>query len=296
MIIVKLMGGLGNQMFQYAAARRLAYIRNAPVKLDVSWFNNIENIDTSRRYELHIFNIKKDFALPEEVEDFKGVKKGAFSWALKKLTSAVFASYHATWIRERHFHFDPAILKLPDNVYLEGFWQSEKYFIDVEGIIREDFTVKIEPDEVNRQIAEIIKNTESVSIHVRRGDYVTNPITSQYHGTCSMDYYREAVEKIASQVKRIHFFVFSDEPDWVRKNLKLPFQVTYVDHNVPDKAYEDMRLISLCKHHIIANSSFSWWGAWLCANPDKMIFAPKKWFNKVEMNTADLLSGSWHKI
>ena len=283
-------------MFQYAAARRLAYIRNTPVRLDVSWFNNIENIDTPRRYELHVFNIKEDFALSEEVENFKRIPKGVFSRAFKKLTSPVSASNHSTWIRERHFHFDSAILKLPDNVYLEGYWQSEKYFLDSEGIIRKEFTVRTEPGEMNRQIAEIIKNTESISVHVRRGDYVTNTTTSQYHGSCSIDYYREAVGKVVSQVQHPHFFIFSDEPDWVRENLKLPFPVTYIDHNGADKACEDMRLISLCKHHIIANSSFSWWGAWLCANPDKTVFAPKKWFNKPEMNTADLLPGSWHKI
>lgn len=296
MIIVKLMGGLGNQMFQYAAARRLAYIRNTPVRLDVSWFNNIENIDTSRRYELHVFNIKEDFVLSEEVENFKRVKKGVFSRALKKLTSAVSASNQSTWIRERYFHFDPAILKLPDNVYLEGYWQSEKYFLDSEWIIRKEFAVRTEPGELNRQIAEIIKNTESISVHVRRGDYVTNPTTSQYHGSCSTDYYCEAVGKVVSQVQHPHFFIFSDEPDWVRENITLPFPVTYIDHNGADKACEDMRLISLCKHHIIANSSFSWWGAWLCANPDKMVFAPKKWFNKTGKNTADLLPDSWHKI
>ncbi len=296
MIIVKLMGGLGNQMFQYAAARRLAYVLNTSIRLDVSWFNNIENIDTSRRYELHVFNIKEDFALPEEVEDFKRVKKGAFFRALKKLTNTVSASTHSTWIRERHFHFDPAILKLPDNVYLEGFWQSEKYFLDSEEIIRKEFTVRAEPGEINRQIAEIIKNTESVSVHVRRGDYVTNPTTSQYHGCCSTDYYREAVGKVVSQIQRPHFFIFSDEPDWVRENLTLPFPVTYIGHNGADKAFEDMRLISMCKHHIIANSSFSWWGAWLCASPDKTVFAPMKWFNKAGLNTADLLPGAWHKI
>ena len=290
------MGGIGNQMFQYAAARRLAHIRNAPIKLDVNWFGNIEKGNTSRKYELHAFTIKEDFALPGEVDGYKNVKTGAFSRTLKKLAGAVSPFNHSTWIRERRFHFDPAILKLPDNVYLEGYWQSEKYFLDCEEIIRKEFTVRTEPGEKNRQIAEIIKNTESVSVHVRRGDYVTNPTTSQYHGSCSMEYYREAVGRAVSQIQRPHFFVFSDEPDWVKENLTLPFSVTYIDHNGTANAYEDMRLISLCKHHIIANSSFSWWGAWLCVNPDKLVFAPKKWFNKAGMNTADLLPGSWHKI
>lgn len=290
------MGGLGNQMFQYAAARRLAYIRNTSIKLDVSWFENRENNDTHRRYELHVFNIKETFASVEDVENFKEIKTNAFFGVLKKCMNAVNASRCSNRIREKYIQFNPAILELPDNVYLEGFWQSEKYFTDVEGIIRNEFTVKTAPDETNRQIAEAITNDESVSVHIRRGDYITNPVTSRYHGTCSMAYYREAVEKVALQARRVHFFVFSDEPDWVKENLKLPFQATYVDHNVPDKAYEDLRLMGLCKYHIIANSSFSWWGAWLCVNPHKMVFAPMKWFNKAGLNTADLLPGSWHKI
>lgn len=296
MIIVKLMGGLGNQMFQYAAGRRLAHIHNVPLKLDLSWFSNIEKVNTARRYELHIFNITADTASPAEVARFKKDRLSAFPNVLKKIINAANLLHNSKWIREKHYHFDPSILELPDNVYLEGFWQSEKYFSDIGGVIRKEFTVKIEPVPLNRQTAEAILRSEAVSVHVRRGDYVLNPSTSEFHGICSLEYYMKAIENIAARVERPHFYFFSDEPEWVRENLVTGYPATFIDHNGPDKAYEDMRLMSLCKHHVIANSSFSWWGAWLCENHEKIVIAPKKWFNKEDMNTKDLIPEKWIKM
>lgn len=296
MIIVKLMGGLGNQMFQYAAGRRLAHVHNVPLKLDLSWFNNIENVNTARRYELHIFNITADTASPEEVALFKKDRLSAFPDLIKKIINAATLLQNSKWIREKHYHFDPAVLELPDNVYLEGYWQSEKYFSDIERVIRKEFTVKIEPDPLNRQIADAIDRSEAISIHVRRGDYVLNPATREFHGICTLDYYRAAIEKIASHTQRPHFYFFSDEPEWVKENLSPGYPATIIDHNGPDKAYEDMRLMSLCRHHVIANSSFSWWGAWLCGNPEKIVIAPKRWFNKPDISTDDLIPETWIRI
>jgi len=296
MIIVKLMGGIGNQMFQYAAARRLAHIHDTPLKLDLSWFSSVAATETVRNYELDTFAIKKDLAMPEEVEKLKTNNENRVYKLGRRFVNAIAPFYQETFVREKYYHFDPDILKLSSNVYLEGYWHSEKYFKDIEKIIRKEFKVGIEPGEMNRQLAEAIDNTESVSIHVRRGDYVSNPITSQFHGTCTLDYYREAVGKITSQAQHAHFFVFSDDPAWVKENLGLVHPATYLDFNGPDKAYEDLRLMSLCKHHIIANSSFSWWGAWLGTNHKKIVFAPKRWFNNTKINTMDLLPDSWVKI
>jgi hypothetical protein len=282
MIIVKLTGGLGNQMFQYATARRLAHVNGTQVKLDLSWFSNIENIETSRRYELHLFNIVEEFALPDEVASLKKTKKSILTLFRR-----------SNWIHEKHYHFNPDILKLPDNVCLEGYWQSERYFKDIENIIRKEFTFKVEPDELNRRFTEAIKNSESVSIHVRRGDYVSDPATYNYHGICPIDYYIRGVKEISTRVRNPHFFIFSDDPVWVKENLKLTHPMTFIDHNGPEKAYEDLRLLSLCKNHIIANSSFSWWGAWLSENSRKTVVAPKKWFNDSAIDTSDLLPDSW---
>jgi hypothetical protein len=293
MIIVKLTGGLGNQMFQYAAARRLAQVNAVSLKIEQDWFSSVADLDTPRKYELNVFGIQDDFAAQEEVKRFKTDKSTFFKSLFRKKEPP---SYGKTWIRERHFHFDPAVLNLQDNVYLDGYWQSYKYFIDIEDTIRSEFTVSDEPDKTNRDFAESIMSTEAVSIHVRREDYITNPITSLYHGVCTLDYYRASTELLSARLQNPHFFVFSDDLAWVRENLVIGSPVTYVDCNGSDKAYEDLRLMSLCRHHIIANSSFSWWGAWLGSHPSKVVIAPMRWFKDENINTSDLLPETWIRM
>ena len=289
MIIVKLMGGLGNQMFQYAAGRRLAHLHRAVLKLDLSWFGSTLAVETRRRYELGAFNIQEQVASPEEAGRFR---EGFF---LRRF-GFLFPFRKRRHILEQHYHFDPDILQLPDNVYLEGYWQSPKYFPDIQDIIREEFTVRSEPDGGNRRMAEEIAGTESVAIHVRRGDYVSNTATSNRHGTCPMEYYQTAMKTISGGVRHPHFFVFSDDPMWARENLSWIAPGIVIDQNGLDKAFEDMRLMSLCKHHIIANSSFSWWGAWLSKNPEKIVIAPEQWFQDKNMNTDDLIPTKWTRL
>ncbi len=293
MIIVKLMGGIGNQMFQYSAGRRLAHFHKTDLKLDVSWFNDIAKIDTSRKYELSAFNIREQFASSEEMASFAEVSLLKRLGRLNRLLSAF---SKRRYIRERHYHFDPAILHLPDNVYLDGYWQCERYFLDIKENIRNEFSFKVEPNAINRKVIEQIAGTQSVSIHVRRGDYVSNPITNDHHGTCSREYYQRAIEAITCRMKHPHYFVFSDEPDWVREHFTMIHPATFVNQNGADNAYEDMRLMSLCKHHIIANSSFSWWGAWLSDSKNKIIVAPAEWFRRKSVNTKDLLPEKWIKV
>jgi Glycosyl transferase family 11 len=296
LIVVKLMGGLGNQMFQYAAARRLAHAHNASLGLDVSFLGG--NVtDTPRNLELKHLSITAEIASPGEIASirFKETKGVAslFSWSLRMLGKDRPAPRD---FRERHFHFDPTLLNASDGVYLDGYWQSEKYFADIADIIRTEFTVRYPLDSRNKELAELIARTDSVSLHVRRGDYVANPQTAQYHNVCGLDYYARCLAIIGGQVKTPHLFVFSDDPRWVMENLKFSFPVEFVTHNGPEKGYEDMRLMSLCRHNIIANSSFSWWGAWLNGYPDKRVLAPVRWFNRQGIDTKDLLPDSWLRI
>lgn len=286
LIIARLSGGLGNQMFQYACARRLAHVTGGVLKLDVTSFGKIKEANT-RQYELGALNIIKDFAAQEEIERLKKNAKGFLGF---------FGMGDKTYVRERHYWFDPGIPNLRGSVYLEGYWQSEKYFKDIEDVIRKDFTFKTEPDGINGKIADVIRNTESVSIHIRRGDYVTNPKVNSDFGVCPPEYYEVAMEKIAEKVKDPHFFVFSDDIAWAKENLKITHPADFMDHNGPDRACEDMRLMSLCRRHVIANSSFSWWGAWLCRNPEKIVIAPEKWFNKKELDTRDLIPEKWIRV
>jgi hypothetical protein len=292
MVVVSLNGGLGNQLFQYAAARRIAVFNKAPLKLDISVFEGHK----LRKYSLHHFNIIEDIASPEEVARFNKSSAKDVASQFARLVNKCKPYHKRYFIRERSFEFDPNILKAPGRVLLHGFWQSEQYFADIEDVIRREVTVKSPPDELNAQMAREITATNSVCLHVRRGDYVSDAVTHQAHGVCSLEYYHTAIEEIARLTPAPHFFVFSDDPQWTQANLKLEHPTTFVTHNDASRNYEDLRLMATCKHYIIANSSFSWWGAWLGTHPEKVVIAPKQWANDSKLNTKNRLPESWRRI
>jgi len=267
MIITKLIGGLGNQLFQYAVARRLAYVNHDRLKLDLTGFRDYP----LRDYSLNSLRIIAEIAGDEEILNFKNNNRV---------------------VKEKYFQFDPDILSLETDVYLEGYWQSPKYFVEIEGIIRREFQPKRAPEGKNAVLSRKISDRNAVAVHIRRGDYAQNPVTNQYHGVCSLDYYYRAAALVAGRVADPHFFIFSDDGEWPLRNLKLNYPTTFIIDNF-DNPGEDLRLISLCRHHIIANSSFSWWGAWLGASPGQIVVAPRRWFNRPEINTKDLIPDNW---
>lgn len=290
MVIVRLIGGLGNQLFQYAAGRRIAYFHDVPLKFDISWFERVK----SRKYSLSHFNIIEDIASSDDITRLKG--KTGIGKFISRFFEVGRPYYERSAVREQFLHFDPNILKVSGNVYLNGYWGSEKYFKDIEDILRRELTVKTEPSAINIAMAERISQVLAVSMHIRRGDFVSNPITHQFHGLCSLDYYNMAIDRIAQMVEKPYFFIFSDDPQWVQENLNPKYPVTFVTHNSAEKDYEDLRLMSMCKHHIIANSTFGWWGAWLNPDPQRIVFAPRQWFNEPGLDTRDLLPDGWIKL
>lgn len=290
MVVVKLMGGLGNQMFQYACGRRIALANSVQLKLDTSDVTG----KSGRAYGLCHLNISAEIASGAEIGHFRKSDLIRKTLYRAHLIRTPYREHNV--VRERFFHFDERIPSLSDDTYLEGYWQSERYFSDIKDVIRREFTFKRKPDSRNERLAQEILHTNAVSLHVRRGDYVFDPTINKVHGTCSTEYYHRAVKLIAGNVPRPHFFVFSDDQEWVGSKLRLDYQVTYVTHNSGDKSFEDLRLMSLCKHHIIANSSFSWWGAWLSNNPTKQVIAPAKWLNVTEHNSDDIIPKSWQKL
>jgi hypothetical protein len=291
MIITRLNGGLGNQMFQYAAGRCLAHSLNTELKLDISPFRN----DPLRGYELPAFSITGTIAADADLQRVRRPLSYLIRHPAESLRSAIHRGAPVRYIRERQFHFDPEIPGLPDNIYLEGYWQSEKYFRKIEPLIRQEFRLRVAPGALVEESAGRIGDGNAVSIHIRRGDFASNPATHATHGVCSIDYYQRAIEKISRQTEDARFWIFSDDPQWVTENITTDHPSSCVsDQHFKD--YEDLYLMSCCRHHIIANSSFSWWGAYLGSHPGKIVIAPKRWFKKTEIITTDLLPESWIQL
>ncbi|WP_256006479.1 alpha-1,2-fucosyltransferase [Pedobacter deserti] len=201
--------------------------------------------------------------------------------------------------KEKYYHFNPAVLDSADQfIILKGYWHSEKYFAGIEHIIRDELKfTKVTGQQFAIYKSEVEKSPISVSVHVRRGDYVHHPEFSKTFGFIGLEYYDSAIAEIEERYPDARYFVFTDDPAWVKVNLKLKPNTVYVENNGPDADIDDLHLMSLCAHNIIANSSFSWWGAWLNNNSQKIVIAPKKWFkNQPEWDTKDLLPDSWLAI
>lgn len=294
MIITQLNGGLGNQMFQYALAKVLATQNNDDLYLDLSPFTDTKNGDTPRTYGLSIFGINNP-----ECSTYDRIRLGDENPILKMINRTLGTSFDTTpssLVKERQHAFDPKVLELKGDLYLRGFWQSEKYFLKYRDLILETFSFK---KKLSKKSVELLKKIEirnSISVHVRRGDYANNPSTKKYHGLCGLGYYRRAVALIKKLSINPTYFVFSDDPEWCKSNLELPGKTIFVSHNKGSHSWEDMRLMSACKHHIIANSSFSWWGAWLSRYPDKIVIAPKKWVADPRVQMPDIIPEGWVTI
>ena len=245
MIVVALTGGIGNQLFQYAAGRALALRLGVPVGLDKRWYEG----RTGRHYALDRFAIHAEPVDPAMLP----FRDGKILGRLLAGRGGRLGVY-----REKGLAFDPAVSALPDGTYLSGVFQSERYFADEAATLRRDLVFADSPDARNRAVLEEIRAGLSVSLHVRRGDYVSDPKIAGVHGTVGHDYYARAAALIAERAGgEPRLFVFSDDPAWAAENLRLGFPTHILDHNGDARASEDMRLMAACRHHILANSSFS---------------------------------------
>lgn len=291
MIITKLIGGLGNQMFQYATAKALALKHNVNFKMDVSSLNlDSEGVYTQRKYELNVFNLPIQIATINDKAQFLNENSTKITRKIKQLFPFLINTFYAA---ENGSQYHKAFSKYPKNTYLDGFWQSELYFKNIEATIKIDFTFNQNIINKNKDFVIKIKSCNSISLHVRRGDYVQNSLTNQFHGLCSLDYYTNAIRYIEMKIKNIEIFVFSDDINWCKENLKYNLPLHFIETN---DAHNDLYLMTQCKHNVIANSSFSWWGAWLNANNEKIVIAPKQWFAKTSIITQDIIPASWIKL
>jgi hypothetical protein len=286
MIITRIVGGLGNQLFCYAAGKSLADRHHVPLHLDISAYDSY----TLHPYRLNQFKINAEPT--KSINRKRSLLKKVLPYLPKMTTPDLFT------FAEKSLEFDETFLTLSDQTYLSGYWQSEKYFSNIIKNLREELQFKQSPDQMNAEYLACIQSSFAVSVHIRRGDYVTNPEANAVHGTCDLEYYRRATALLHSKLNHtpVTYYIFSDDPEWVQSHLRLNGDMVFITHNNGIQNHEDLRLMSACQHHIIANSTFSWWGAWLNPSPKKMVIAPKQWFKDSSYSCRDLVPESWISV
>ena len=280
MITVYIMGGIGNQLYQYAAGRRLARKLNTELKLDTTFYEH----DNLRPYVLNLFNIKETIATPEEIQ-----------------RARKFSKESGLGVEPFGTNFMPEVLDYPDNVWLYGYWANEIYFADIADILRREFTLKNSLSAAAQRWKEKIFAAEcSVSLHFRHGDFLYSPINlsnPNNYAIPPLDYYYQCIELLRREYKNLTLFIFSDNLNWVKENFRSDLPTEFVEgEDLQD--VEELYLMSLCKHNIIANSTFSWWGAWLNQNPDKKVFMSTLANNNTPIKTPNnqIDSDRWIRI
>lgn len=285
MTILKLKGGLGNQMFQYATGLAYAIKNGSELRLDASGFDNTSPRSTAREFRLDRFSITAPIASPEEIKEAAypyGVVSRAISLFKKRILKLRYLDYHPQLLRQKNLS------------YMEGYFQSEKNFVEIEKRVREEFTPKIQSD-IFSNIKENLSKTNSVAVHIRRGDYVSDQRANAYHGTCSKGYYESAMRFMSENLQDPLFVFFSDDIEWTQREFGEQSNFLFI--NEPRlQDYEELLLMASCKHNIIANSSFSWWGAWLNDDPKKIIIAPKDWTLRKPNPHPNIIPSTWKTI
>lgn len=272
-ITVQICGGLGNQMFQYAMGRALSLRHHVPLILDISWFSSPMTGSTKREFLLNVF----PYISSSEVVSYYN-RYDTQKW--KRIRRRILSYFSLpNQVVQPHFAYWPEVKFINPPAYLSGYWQSEKFFSSYAEDIRKDFTFPNLPGGPATFLAQEIKNTpNSVALHIRRGDYISNAHTQSCHGNIEYNYYIKALNTIKNRYGKLKIFIFSDEPEWVKNNFDCcGHSAAVIDLRCPHFPHYEMHLMSLCKHHIIANSTFSWWGAWL-GKESGITIAPYKWF------------------
>jgi hypothetical protein len=296
MIIVRLQGGMGNQMFQYALGRVLSIKNNTELIFNIESYLDktprpFKDSMVIRDYALNVFNISSRIASKKEIPFiYRMYGKGRLM---------IFIDAIRRRILEHRGHeidfqkFNPKLFELGPNSYIDGFFQSPKYFEEFESVIRKDFTLRQELPENIKILSNEISGNNSLCIHVRRGDFVGNA----YHDVVDNQYYKNGIDYISKRTKIDKIYIFSDDIKWCQNNMSFPFETMYVgDEYAGEHGEYHMFLMSVCKNFIIPNSTFSWWGAWLALNLDKIVVAPKQWFRDNSIDTSDLIPDNWVRI
>lgn len=294
MITIKIQGGLGNQLFQYAVGKAVELRHLLPVQYDISFLNDKTKREhfTPRDYELSVFNINPKLIENTQFAKYKYPLSAKDS--LKVFLKSILRKPYFFWLIEDDIKKIPLVTK--KNVYLEGFWQSESLFAEYRKEIVQSINIKSHLLKLDNSLLEAILSKNSVSVHFRRGDYVNDTVINSHHGVCSLEYYENAVRYIQQKEKTIVLFIFSDDLEWVKNNYSPDVETIYVNGHEGFNSYLDMVAMSQCKHNIVANSTFSWWGAWLNENPEKIVVAPEKWFDSPNKKSNHIIPEDWVKL
>jgi hypothetical protein len=296
MIIVRLLGGLGNQMFQYALGKTLSVLNSTSLKLDTTILEDHRPgvHAVNRNYDLDIFSLSVPKASRNELWKFHS---HGLPIAYKVANKALRFLNTQPIVNEKHFHFDAEILRAPDGSYLNGLWQSYKYFAPAESQIRKDFTFRFPLSEMESRMADNIRSRKSVCINVRRTDYISQKATSDVMTFTGLEYYHKAIAHLTEKINNPSFFIFSDEIEWCKENFTFLKDATFVGHEYAGPKFSSyLQLMSCCDYFIIPNSTFAWWGAWMNMSPSKIVITPKRWMNDPNINTTDLLPAGWMSL
>jgi len=286
MIIINLMGGLGNQLFQYAAAKRLSIINNAELRIDESNFKKLTS-NSEHSFQLTCFNISACQATKSEISKVirptnylaRAINTVFGASPLKSKSKAIFREPEGS-------SFKPDILEQTGDKYLIGYYNSYKYFEPIRNVLIDEYRPREEISPQGQDLLKVIESTNSVSLHIRRGDYVDNPdVYKCIEGIITDRFYLNAVEFIAAKIEAPHFFIFSNDMAWVRQHFRISHQSTFVDFNTAQRGFEDLWLMSRCRHNITAGgSTFSWWAAYLNPNIDKLVVRSEQVSNDFKYN------------
>ena len=288
MIIARLSGGLGNQFFQYAAAKSLAIYTNSKVGLDISFFEE----SPDRIFELDKFNIDARVLDSNDIKNVFSIKQNFFKSLFETKINLLNLLQKHTYF-EKHFHYDDNFFQIKSPIILDGYWQSELFFQNYVNNIFSDLTFVVEPV-IQEDVSQILKSFETVSLHIRRGDYAWNPEINKIHGICADDYYFKAITLLKKDNPELRTLVFSDDMLEGNRIAALIENAIVIDSN--EDTYYDFFVMQKCNHNIIANSSFSWWSAYLNKNENKKVVAPLHWFADDSKNVKDLFPASWIQI
>jgi hypothetical protein len=303
MIISWFTGGLGNQMFQYAAGLALASQRRTELKLDVSWFDETPAHKPHERYALSAFGIAEQVATREEIDCARGLRptwpKRWSATIVSTLRLKPAASYQRTpgnWHTPPTFAYYPGFLTQPDNTYLHGMFQSERFFAPVAGLLRSKFSLRQPDSPAIAKLAERIRQSPSAFVHFRRGDYIHDPLYAREIGVLGPDYYQRAVRALRDRHPNVTLYLFSDDIESVAHDFTPPGPHVFIREPAGTTVHDVLRLMSLCDHAIIANSTLSWWGAWLNASPQKLVIAPEPWFAGTKHDTSEVVPTNWLRL